>query len=286
MIHVIIPTFNRLRHTISCINSLKKQINFKELNIIIFDDASSDGTAKHIKTNFPEITVLNGDGFFFWGGAVKSGIEYAIKISKPNDWVLLVNNDIELSETAVSELILISERENRRAVVGSLSISAIDRKTIIKSGTIVKNWFLNKTFHVYANLTLDNRFNLEPVKVDFITGRCLLHPIEIFKNVGNYDSKNFRHYGADDEFSIRLKKFGYSVLLCPSSIIFLKPNEHKVYSRYNLVELYKTLFSIKSSSNIVNKFKLSLKVAPFYSKFSFFLIGVFKSIYLFFVKKV
>jgi len=42
-----------------------------------------------------------------------------------------------------------------------------------------------------------------------------------------------------------------------------------------------SIFSIKSSSNIINKFRLSFSVVPFYAKLSFFLIGVLKSMYVF-----
>ena len=41
----------------------------------------------------------------FWGGSVFYGIEYVIKISKVGDWVLLVNNDVQLSSNVILELI-------------------------------------------------------------------------------------------------------------------------------------------------------------------------------------
>lgn len=284
MIHVLIPTFNRLNYTISCIESLMRQPISEDLNIIIIDDASSDNTVNHINKLFPNVTILHGDGFFFWGGAIKFGVDYVLKIGNQNDWVLLVNNDVELTENTILKLINESKKKKRKAVVGALSIDAIDKKTVIKSGSIVLSWFLNLTKHLYENKSLNQIKDLNSVEVDFITGRCLLHPIEIFKFTGNYDSKTFNHYGADDEFSIRAKKFGYSVLLCPSSIVFLKPNEKKNIIKKNLSSLLHALFSIKSSLNIINKYRLTIKIVPLYAKPSFFLIGVIKSLYIFFFK--
>ena len=83
------------------------------------------------------------------------------------------------------------------------------------------------------------------MNVDFLTGRCLLHPVEIFKKVKNYDSKNFPHYGADDEFSMRVKKYGYSTILCPTSIVFLKEDKDKVKKKLVL----RGLFSLYLASN-------------------------------------
>jgi O-antigen biosynthesis protein len=52
MIHVIIPIHNRLNLSINCLNSLTKIINYNELNIIIVDDGSTDGSRHILKKNF------------------------------------------------------------------------------------------------------------------------------------------------------------------------------------------------------------------------------------------
>ena len=281
MFHVLIPAHNRLELTINCLSSLKNQKDYDNLNIIIIDDASTDGTDEYLKKNFPEITILKGDGSLYWCGAIHLGVEHVVKICKIEDWVLVVNNDVELSPNAISELVKISKKKERKVLSGALTLSSEDRQTIIKSGTVVENWMLNKTKHPLKGLNVNEVDIIEPINVDFLTGRCLLHPVEVFSKVGNYDSKTFIHYGGDDEFSMRVKKFGYLTLLCPSSIVFLKPNDPIISEKISIKKLFHVLFSIKSSSNIVNKIKLTMKVVPFYAKLSFFIVGVIKSFYIF-----
>ena len=82
---------------------------------------------------------------------------------------------------------------------------------------------------------------------------------------------------------MRVKQSGFVTLLCPLSIVYLNSNNTKDFNR-NILTFFYTLFNIKSSSNIINKFKLTLKVAPYYAKLTFFLIGIMKSIYIFFKK--
>jgi GT2 family glycosyltransferase len=279
VIHVIIPVHNRLKYTQACIESLKKQNLFEKLNIIVVDDGSTDDTKSYIKNYYPEITILKGNGNLFWGGAINFGINYVLKIGKIKDWILLVNNDVELAPDSICKLVNESEIRNRKILAGSLTINFEDKSTIIKSGTIVKSWFFNKTEHVYNNLDVNKLSNHNNIEVNFMTGRSLLHPIEIFDKVGNYDSKNFLHYGCDDEFTMRVQKYGYKVLLCVSSLVYLKSDQNRNLTK-SKKNLFHTLFSIRSSSNIVNKLKLTLKVIPFYAKLSFFFIGVLKSIYL------
>jgi GT2 family glycosyltransferase len=149
---------------------------------------------------------------------------------------LLVNNDVEIFNDALIKLIEVSKSSNRKAIVSSLTISADDKKTVLKTGTLVKSWFLNKTEHLFKDTNIDKILNKNPVHVHFLTARCLLHTVEIFSFTGNYDNSTFPHYGGDDEFSMRIKKFGYSTIQCPSSIVFLRSNEKvllkKTYSKF------------------------------------------------------
>ena len=146
MIHVIIPVHNRFDYTRSCIESLLKQITPEKLNIIVVNDGSTDNTKSYIENHYPQIKLLQGNGNLFWGGAVNFGINYARKISKKNDWVLLVNNDVEFAPNAISELIKVINNNGRRVIAGSLSLDYIDKSTVIKSYNC-ESWFLNKTKH-------------------------------------------------------------------------------------------------------------------------------------------
>ena len=281
MIHVIVAVHNRLNLTINCLNSLRKQINFNDLNIIVVDDCSNDGTEEYLKKNFPEIKILKGTGSLFSAGCFHLGIEYALKICKENDWVLLVSNDSEVSPNAITELVKFSLKNNRKILAGALALSLEDRQTIIRSGTVVQSWFFNKTKHILEGIKYKNILEKNLIKVDFLPGRCLLHPIEMFNIVGNYDAKKFKHYGNDEEFSIRAKKFGYPSFLCLSSITYVKPNAKIISPKMNFKYFFHTFFSVKSSSNIIDKFKLSFKIVPWYAKVTYFLIGVLKTFYFF-----
>jgi GT2 family glycosyltransferase len=269
---VLIPVFNRLKLTKSCIESLKRNEKDIDLSIILVDDGSTDGTAEWVQTTYPEITILQGTGLLFWGGAIHYGVEYILKKCIPNDYILLVNNDIVLAENTIRELVNFSEDKNRQVVVGSLALDPSNKEKIIKSGTVVKSWFFNSTSHVFMGQKIEDICDEGGKEVDFLTGRCLLHPVEVFLMAGNYDSYSFRHYGGDDEFSMRVKKFGIKTYVCTSAIIYMQ----KTFSKK--LGFFDTFFSINSSSNVFNKFKLSLRVAPPLAVFNFFLIGVIKSL--------
>ena len=278
MIYIIIPVFNRLNYTKICLASIKRQKNCEKISVIIVDDASTDGTGRYLKQK--KIKVLKGTGSLFWGGAISLGIRHVIKKSNnKKDWIVLINNDVELSDYSISELITLAKKNKRKALVSALTLDAKDKKTVVKSGTIVESWILNKTNHVYQGLKYNQISNKEPKNVDLFTGRCLLHPIEIFKKIGNYNSVTFPHYGGDDEFSIRAKKYGYKNLLCIRSKVFLRTKKN--IKNKNLLSLFKFMFNKKFSSNLVDKFNFTLKVVPTHAKISYFLVSILKTIYVF-----
>lgn len=286
MINVIIPVYNRIEYTISCINSLKKQDCVKYLKIYLINDGSTDNTKKIVNEKFPDIKIFEGDGSLYWGGAVNYGVSEVLKICNKGDWILLINNDVVLETNSISNLIEQSKKYNRKGIFGALTVSHKDKSLIIKSGTIVKNWFLNFTSHLFLNQNLNDIDNTKTLNVDFLTGRCLLHPVEIFGVVGNYNSKIFPHYGADDEFSMRIKKYGYSAILCPGSIVYLKENQNYDLDKKSFYRKFTYFFfNIKSSANIINKFNLTLRVVPTHAKLTFFFVGIIKS-FIIFLKNV
>ena len=280
MIYVIIPVHNRIDFTKKCLNSLNNQKNFKELNIILIDDGSTDGTSNYVRKKFPSVTILNGNGNLFWGGAVNIGIQYALDIGSPNDWVLLLNNDTVLATDAIKNLVETSNNKKRKVLTASLTVCFSDKKTIIKSGTVIKSWLFNITHHPYVGKNTYEIVNKNPIKVDLLTARCMLHPIEIFKKIGNYDARNFPHYGGDDDFSIRASKINYSKYICPASIIYLRTDKNNNKIKKNLKYFIKFFFSKKSSSNLKDKLNFTIKCVPIYAKISFLLIGFLKSVLL------
>ena len=129
--------------------------------------------------------IFQADGSIL-GWAINFGINRVLKDCDKDDWILLVNNDVEFQYNS-SNLLEQSIKYKRKSISGSLTVSFKDKKSIIKSGTIVKNWFLNLTSHQFVNDNIELLINKKSVEVDFLTGRCLLHPVEIFEVVGNYD---------------------------------------------------------------------------------------------------
>lgn len=281
MINIIIPVYNRINLTLKCIDSICKQKIFDELNIFIVDDGSTDNTSEIINHRYPFIKIIKGTGNLFSAGCFQLAISIVLKKCNLKDWILLISNDSELAPDTIIQLVNFAKLKKRKVLAGAMAINLKDRQTIIRSGAIVYSWFFNILKHVYDGKKVNELANLEPRKVDFIPGRCLLHPVEMFKKVGNYNSKKFKHYGNDEEFSIRAKKNGYASFLVPQSLIFVRSNKKHFSAEVSLKYFLFIFFNERSHVNIIDKFKITLEIVPLYAKLTFFFISILKTFYFF-----
>jgi GT2 family glycosyltransferase len=280
MIYVIIPVYNRIKKTIKCLESIFRQ-NREDIKIIIVDDGSTDKTKQILNKKYSKIIILNGTGSLFWTGSVELGVNYVLNICQKKDWILLVNNDVEFENNCINKLVIFSEKYNRKIIASAISVDLKDKDTIVKSGTIVKSWFFNWNYQILDKRKISNIKSRKEIEVNLLTGRCLLHPVEIFKKIGNYSSQNFPHYGGDDEFTARARSAGYRLFILPSAVVFLdQDNTHKTKASF-FGELF---VSVKSNINLIYRWRLTRMIVPLYAQPTFYLITIIKSIIQFFKK--
>jgi glycosyltransferase involved in cell wall biosynthesis len=85
-VSVIIPTYNRKNRLIKTINSVLAQ-DYKNYEIIIIDDGSTDGTANFIKEIFPQVVLLEQEN-----QGVSAARNLGIKAAQGN-WIAFLDSD-------------------------------------------------------------------------------------------------------------------------------------------------------------------------------------------------
>ena len=219
MIYIIIPVFNRLHFTIECIRSLMSQ-SYKHFKIILVDDGSTDGTAAYLTAHFSDIIIVAGDGNLWWAGATNKGVQKALQMSSSgNDFILTLNNDLVVKEDYLQSLLEVHFNQPK-AMVGSVSVNIEDPETIHFAGT---RWN-SKTAKYQPVLNKKPSYSqlkkkYSEIKTDLLPGRGILIPMQLFKEIGLYDTQHFPHYMADEDFSLRAKAAGYQLLLATKAAV-------------------------------------------------------------------
>jgi GT2 family glycosyltransferase len=253
-VYICIPVFNRLSYTIKCIESIKKQV-YQNYQIIICDDASTDGTYDYIHLNYPEIVLLKGNGNLWWTGGTNKCVEYALSISNENDFVFTLNNDTELDDQALDILVNFSIK-NKRCIVSCVNLFFNNSHKIEPSAFAKKNSFPFSLYHDFINRWGDelSQKKIDYEEADSLSGKGVLIPVEVFQKVGFYNFEKLPHYHADTEFIRRAKEIGQVKVFINYKAKVLSHQElsgiGQVNTEPNIREFINSFFTIKSANHL------------------------------------
>lgn len=267
MLFIIIPVYNRKLITRECILSLEPQID-SNVNVIVVDDGSVDGTSEMLRSEFPFVEVISGDGNLWWAGSINLGVEHLKDNLKSDDYIFLLNDDTIFEEDFINK-VLQSISKYEFSLIGCLLVDANNKEDILDGGIIynkIKNKFisLNKGKRIHNFPEGYNR------NCDFLPGRGLIIPSDTFKKIGLFDTKNFPQTFADYDFTLRAKNAGYKLVIDYSTRVYSQNLFGSLPSnkRMNFVDFIKSFFNIKSSNNLLSIWKFGIK---HFSEFKLFL---------------
>lgn len=242
MIDVVIPVHNRREITLTCLRDLAAQQDI-DFRIVVVDDGSTDGTSAAIHQQFPNVTVLQGDGNLWWGGAVNVGIAHCLSQEQPPKHIVLLNDDIRLDSSFLKVLADCAER-HPRALIGSLAVAENQRSHVLWCGTAA-------TQSACLAGRVERSSLSGVVAAETLPGRALIIPRAVFEEVGLFDAEAFPHYFSDVDFSLRAKEAGFSLLCCCDTALALHAEQTAIGNAHRKVDWWTFMktFGQKRSPN-------------------------------------
>lgn len=235
-VSIIIVTYNCKGYIKSCIESIKTQNipgNF-QVEIIIVDNRSSDGTADFIRENYPSIRIIENESNMGYGAANNVGVK-----NSNGEYTVILNPDTILEENWLKELI--TPLKNHDKLITTPKVLLYDGSRINVCGLIIH--FTGFGFTRGFEADADD-FAI-PEYVAGFSGSCFAVKRDYFMELGGFDDRIFL-YGEDIELSWRAKLKGYETLFVPGSVVKhdykLEVSPLKLYylekSRYMILRKY------------------------------------------------
>jgi GT2 family glycosyltransferase len=217
---IVIPTYNGLEHLQRLLPSVRRHAP-PGIQVVVVDDASTDGTAAWLQTHYPWVEVValsTNEGFC---GAVNAGVDRA-----RGEVVELLNNDTEVgprwAEAALAHF--------GDPTLGSVAplVLFFDRPDVIDSAGQeyhICGWARNRGY----GQTLREEF-LAPCEVFGPSGSSGFYRRAALARTGVM-LPEYSAYYEDVDLSFRLRWAGYRCVYEPASRIFHR--EHASYGRQN-----------------------------------------------------
>ncbi|HUS79834.1 MAG TPA: glycosyltransferase family 2 protein [Armatimonadota bacterium] len=129
---VIIPNWNGLRLLRPCLDSLRRQ-TLADHEVIVVDNASTDGTVEALATEYPEVRVMRLERNLGYSGGCNAGIRAA-----RGRVVVLLNNDVEAEPDWLGELLAALDRHPQAGAAASRMMSRADRDVLNAAGDLFR----------------------------------------------------------------------------------------------------------------------------------------------------
>ena len=208
-VSVVIPNYNGKKYLKDCLDSLTKQ-TYKDFDIIIVDNCSTDGSQDFIRDNYPEIKLVELSSNTGFANAVNVGIKTGM-----GRYVFLLNNDTVCRENVLEKLVRVLDKKQEIFSVQAKMLQ-MDKRHLIDDGGdyyCALGWAFSPLKDKPENI-LTRRIS--------VTSACAgaaLYRRELFDEIGYFDEEHFC-YLEDVDLGYRARLWGYINLVEPDAVVY------------------------------------------------------------------
>jgi len=203
---IVIPTYNQKALVKQCIETIKWNTP-ESYEIIVVDNASTDGTGAYLQSIGSEIRYRVMDRNYGFAGAINAGLMMA-----KGRTIVLLNNDTLLTTNWLSNMLRCLNSDDGIGMVGPITnnISGIQRVKVPYTSLSAMPEFARRN-----NRPDPSRWR----ETDQLIGFCLLFRRELFEEVGYFDEGFEIGNFEDNDYSVRVRLLGKKLMIAQDSFI-------------------------------------------------------------------
>ncbi|MCH3964309.1 MAG: glycosyltransferase family 2 protein [Clostridium sp.] len=212
---VVICNYNKKNYILKCIESVMES-SFKNLDIYVVDNASTDESVQAIRQNFSgKLTLIENAENLGGSGGFNTGLKEVLK--KDYRYILLLDNDVIMDKEAILNLYDLLENSANIAIAGSKLYSMNNPKQIQELGAVID--FSKFYIEPFYKGHIDDGTLPEVIECDYVPACSMIVRVDAVKRVGIMDEANFIYWD-DIDWGYRFKLAGYKVVSCSKSMVW------------------------------------------------------------------
>lgn len=202
-VSIIILTWNAMEYTKKCIRSIQDHTHYPH-EIIFVDNASTDGTVEYLRKmvkEFPNYKLIENQENKGFAAGNNQGVKMA-----SGEYIMLLNNDIIVSEGWLEGLVESLEKDEKIGMVGPITNSISGRQMVAHvpySDEEGFHEFSQKIRKLYRG-RLTPRYR--------IAGFAVLMKKALYEKAGGLDESFGTGNYEDDDLCLKVREKGYAIM--------------------------------------------------------------------------
>ncbi len=204
-VSVIIINYNTREMTSECIDSIIKNTEGISYEIILVDNASTDGSKEFFDQD-KRVRYIYSEENLGFGAGNNLGVKYAV-----GKYIFLLNSDTLILNNAIKMLFDFSESNPNPCICGGWLVDRAGKPNL----SYVPFPRMSYTEFIRSFVEKDAELPINTLqRVDVVCGADMFMPISLFNEANGFDEFIFL-YGEEVELQYRFKKAGYERILIP-----------------------------------------------------------------------
>jgi len=210
-VSIVIPCYNDKKHIAETINSVLNQ-TYKNIEIIVADDGSTDGTTDFLQKKFPEITIKTKEN-----GGPASARNFGAQFAE-GDFFQFQDSDDLIEKDKIQLQVKMAMKFPGHVVYGPIQVFRSENGTNV--------------FYPPMEVLAEGEDVLDRwLRGWFTIPTALLWPRTTFESLGGFDEALFVE--EDTDIALRAVLMGYRLILCPDAISYYRSAESNTVQARN-----------------------------------------------------
>jgi hypothetical protein len=210
----VVVNYDGKQVTLDAVASLRR-MRYPRFDLVVLDNGSRDGSPEALAAAFPDLMQLRLPDNRGSASGYAAGFRWAF--ARGYDYVLLLNNDIEVEPDLLDELVAVAERDPKAGAVGPKCYFHGEKRRLWSAGGVLR--FREAVTRERGYGELDAGQYDAPAEVDYVNGCAILVRRAAAEAAGAWDPLYF--ICADDaDFCTRLLRAGWRCLYAPRAVLY------------------------------------------------------------------
>ncbi len=211
MLSIVIVSWNTAALTTACLRSIPSGAQDLDYEVIVVDNASTDGSAARIASEFPEARLVCNDANAGYARANNQGLAIST-----GEYVLYLNSDTVVPTGALARLVQFTRDHDSAGACGP-RLTRFDGRAqpFAFGGDPTPGYLLARgAARLLLHKPLHDWETRDPKQVDWVSGASLLVRRAALDRIGGFDEHYFMYF-EDNDLCMRLRTGGWQVWYDP-----------------------------------------------------------------------